>query len=118
MSSLTAWIGLISTIVGVATILGAGLVILRGSYTKARLELLRGAVEDYKAEKERLEQEISKLEIRISACENENRILKGIVTAKAEISALQDVIMQNHEQLMDALESAARSLPGGGSING
>lgn len=100
------------------TAIGAGLALIRGSYSKARIEALRGDNEDLRSKVHDLREEVNDLEHgretdrlekealseRVSHVENENDLLKRLVTQRAEVDLVKTTLEDHHGKAMTGID--------------
>lgn len=105
-------------LVTLAVALGAAIALIKGSYNRARIEALRGDLADarnkindlrttvtdleHEAEKDRLTK--VQLSERVSHVEDENALLKQLVTQRAEVDALTVKLDTHHQQAMAGVQ--------------
>ena len=110
-ASVVELVTVIGTICGVLVLLGSALVIVRGSYSKARMEALAQDINIYKGREELHEREmadcrerIQLLEVKVEHLSEENQVLRETATQKAAVSALASESAARHNDLMRMFE--------------
>lgn len=101
-----AWVGFVASILGIAALIGAGIVVFRSAAAKATAELWRGEAEAQKARGDRLEQSMTDLTHRVEKLEEENKTLRSIATSGREITALTAEIGHLRDEVRLALVHA------------
>lgn len=120
--SIPEWLGVIGGVLSLCLLLGAVLAIVRGSYNKARITALREDNEDLrhrvgyldgelerhkeserqKDERHTLEKEA--VEARLQRVEEENSLLRDMVTQRAQVEAVEEAVRDHHEKALHELD--------------
>jgi predicted nuclease with TOPRIM domain len=112
----------IGVVLGVLALLGGSLALVRGSYTKARIqglrednEDLRSRLDDCDKEETRLKAREEALKAKVASVQSENEALKAMVTQRANVdevlvrlNAHHEDAMQGQRQLMETQMDAQR----------
>lgn len=108
---------------GLIAILGAivgVLLFVRGSYNKARLQALREDNDDLRKRVDDQDKELEKCRIRedkhdaeIKALRSENLLLRDMVTSKAEVGQLMDLLATHHRRAETAWANILKTLEEG-----
>lgn len=100
------WATGMAAILGLLVLIGAALVLIKGSFNKAQIEALRNDNIDLRARTGDCEHQIKiheateeKLELRISALEREKALLLDSLTQRADITELTQVSQQTLAEL-------------------
>lgn len=114
VGQLLAWVG---GTISLLLAIGAGLALVKGSYGKARIQALREDNDDFRKRLDDSDKELAKakaredaLDLRCSALESENKLLKEMVTQRAQVVELTKKLDEHHEQAMDAWHDIATAV--------
>jgi predicted nuclease with TOPRIM domain len=109
MDSAGQWLGVIGGVAGIIVLLTSAWVFMRGSYSKARIEELsranrdlRDRVGDLEGERKADKAQIDNLDRKVGELSNENRLLADMVTQRAAVEKLSDLLNVHHEESMTA----------------
>lgn len=120
MDSLTDWVLLVATALGLVLLVGSVLAIVRGSYNKARIQALREDNEDLRNRvgdvEHSLEQEKAARErdaiaakgreeamgLKVKHLESENDLLKQLVTQRANVDQVMERVNEHHRAAENA----------------
>lgn len=96
---------------GILILCGGALALVRGSYSKARIQALRednddlrSRVEDLDRELDRRRDKITNQADKIEDLRSECRLLKELVTSKADVEAVTDFLEFHHNESVQAWE--------------
>lgn len=124
-------LGIVGGVLGILILLGGGLALVRGSYSKATIEALRGdnddlrkRLTDVEANERRLIDKNDDLEKRYTKIEGENIVLLEAVTQRAEVDRLialattllersqstEEKLDEHHSEAMSAWSTIASTL--------
>lgn len=87
----------IGGIFAIAGIVAAGFAVVKSSYTRTQLELLRASVDDYEARTEQLESDRASYKLENETLKAKVTVLEGIVTSRNEIEHVQK-LTELHEK--------------------
>lgn len=117
MDNVTGALGVIAAVLGILMTAGLAMALVRGSYSKARIEALRGdnqdlrdRVKDLEASDERHLVKEKHLEQRCEHLENENKMLMEMVTQRAEVAAVAEQLTNHHEEAMRVWQEMAAAI--------
>lgn len=110
--NLPEWLGVLGLIMSVAVAAGAGLALVRGSYTKVRMEALREDNSDLRNRVKDCEDKVSASEAReqlldqqVKHMQRENDLLKEMVTQRANVEGIGNMLQYHHDQAMSRMDS-------------
>jgi septal ring factor EnvC (AmiA/AmiB activator) len=94
-----------AAVIGLLTIIGGALVLIKGSYSKARIQALRednedlrNRVADGEQETIRLKAGVAELKIEVDRERSENQLLRQMVTQRANVDEVLDILNQHHDE--------------------
>ncbi|MFF4818074.1 hypothetical protein ACFY2K_26215 [Kitasatospora sp. NPDC001309] len=93
------------SLLGLAAGLGAAFIRFRSEADNESARLWRDNAEAEKARAERLEGVISDLTARVERLENENALLRGLVTGERAMRALSTLVTDQHAEVLAALRA-------------
>lgn len=100
------WLAVIGGIFALVGLVAGSLAVVRSSYTRTQLEILRASVDDYEKrtdqlieERDESRQREAAVQVRLDASQREVQVLRDIVTSKQEIQDLRALIELNHKEL-------------------
>ena len=109
--NLPEWLGVIGLVIAVAVAIGGGLALVRGSYTKARMEALREDNGDLRNRVRDCEEKVKASEAReallaqqVKHVESENNLLKEMVTQRANVEGIGNMLQYHHDQAMSRID--------------
>jgi predicted nuclease with TOPRIM domain len=109
MENLGSALNWLAIAIGALLLVGAAAALVRGSYSKARIQALREDNEDLRARVSDLEGTVASnrsreanTEQRLSHVEEENKLLKDMVTQRANVEAMLDLLEHHHSESMAA----------------
>lgn len=111
-------------VAGIVVLSGSVLVYLKGSYSKAKIEALRGDLADLRqkhadadTEKLALENKYTALEVKYSSVINERNVLAELVTQKAQVDEVKlavirgvEILEEHHSESLDAWSAIVTQL--------
>lgn len=108
MNNVTDFLATTAVILAALVALGGGLALVRGAYSKARVEALREDVDDAEKRLKVCEQKLSAseareatLEAKVQHVESENELLTALVTQKANVDEVLSLLNDHHEAAME-----------------
>lgn len=96
-------LGVTGLILSVPTAIGAALALIRSSYNKAQTEQLRGFNDDLRGRVSDLETHEKVLEGRLQHVENENSMLREMVTQRADLQKHHQVVMESYDAMSELM---------------
>jgi peptidoglycan hydrolase CwlO-like protein len=107
METLAQWLGMIGGAFGIIVLIIGAVVFINGSYNKARIQALRednddlrNRVDDLDDEAERAKIREDKLEAQVKHLSTENQLLADMITQRANVEALADLLEHHHREAM------------------
>lgn len=117
MSNLGDWVGVVGSTFGVIVLLISAFIFVSGSYNKARIQALRednqdlrDRVNDLDSELERTKAREDKLEAQVQHLVTENQLLADMITQRANVEALSDMLDHHHSEAMKAWDKIAKAI--------
>jgi|GEM_PF-4379103 hypothetical protein len=103
---MTAWIdpGDVSTVLGLAGLVGAALAVLLTAGARESLRLLRDDRDDLRGRIATLEDKENNCQVRLGKLEAENAVLRDVVTGQSAIAALSEKIDAQYRDLRTRLD--------------
>ncbi len=92
------------SVLGVILLLAGGAVVARGTGRKASSELWRETAEAEEARRKQLEEQVSGLQIEVTALRSQLTVLQDLVTGTHAVEALRDFVAIRFDRLDLALE--------------
>lgn len=100
-------------------LVGGAAALIRGSYNRARVDALREDNSDLRArvadidhELERQKSKAEQLDAKVSNLKSENDLLRDMVTQRANVEAIGDVLDFHHKESMEAWEKICKAIKG------
>lgn len=120
MDNLQEFLTLVGLVIGTVILIGGALVLVKGSYSKARIQALRednedlrNRVSDCEAKVDASEAREAVLEQKVEHLESENGLLTALVTQRANVDEVLTMLSEHHTAAMagqQALTDAINTL--------
>lgn len=114
---------IIGSVLGIIVLVTGALLYINGSYNRARMNALREdnddlrhRVDDTEAELSNCKTKLQARNIKIESLETENRLLVDMITQRAEVEAISDLLEMHHKETTKAwrrIEELLRGKEGG-----
>jgi hypothetical protein len=101
VNSATQLFGLIGAVISVCLAIGAGIALVRGSYSRARMQALREDNDDLRARMSDCEHVNEKLEAEVGHLTSENKLLTALVTQRADVDAVLEELRAHNQQAQE-----------------
>jgi chromosome segregation ATPase len=117
VSTLNTTLAIIGGAITLLVLVGGAAALIRASYSKARVDALREDNSDLRARVGDIDMELDRqktradmLEQKLTHVKAENDLLKDLVTQRANVEAIADVLDFHHKESMEAWEKICKTI--------